>query len=77
MESDTLTIRIPADLKKRLAAAAKADDRSVTSYVVRAVKRSIALDEWVIRAERDAIRNTIDDAVRLKFEDKPQKSACR
>ena len=43
MDSPTLTIRIPRDLKKALAKAAKADDRSVTSYVIRAVRQMMAI----------------------------------
>ena len=34
----TLTVRIPADLKKAVAAAAKKDERSITSFVVRALR---------------------------------------
>jgi predicted HicB family RNase H-like nuclease len=41
MDSPTLTIRIPKDLKRALAKAAKADDRSVTSYVVHAIKEQL------------------------------------
>ena len=37
-ESDTLTIRIPKDIKKQIKKAAKEDDRSVTSFVVHAVR---------------------------------------
>lgn len=41
-ETTTLTIRIDEDLKKQLEQAATADDRSVTEFVVRAVKARIA-----------------------------------
>lgn len=37
----TLTIRIPTDLKETLEAEAKADDRTVTSYVVKAIRERI------------------------------------
>jgi uncharacterized protein (DUF1778 family) len=38
----TLTIRIPADLKLDLEKAAVADDRTVTSYVVHALRAALA-----------------------------------
>lgn len=34
----TLTIRIPVDLKKAVAIAAKKDDRSITSFAVKAFR---------------------------------------
>ena len=37
----TLTVRIPADLKKAVAAAAKKDERSITSFVVRALRAAL------------------------------------
>lgn len=39
--SPTLTIRIPADLKRALARAAAAEDRSVTSFVVHALRLAV------------------------------------
>lgn len=41
MPSPTLTIRIPVDLKRELLKAAKRDDRSVTSFVVHAIKKAL------------------------------------
>ncbi len=40
----TLTIRLASSLKRELERAAADDDRSVTSYVVRAVREKIARD---------------------------------
>jgi predicted transcriptional regulator len=40
----TLTIRIPADLKKRVERAAVADDRTVTSYIVHALRAALAAE---------------------------------
>lgn len=42
MENPTLTIRIPKDLKKAVAEAAKRDDRSVTSFIVKALRDALA-----------------------------------
>jgi predicted HicB family RNase H-like nuclease len=44
MESETLTIRIPKKLKAELFKAAAASDRSVTHYVVHALKLLLAKD---------------------------------
>jgi predicted transcriptional regulator len=41
MTKATLTIRLPNDLKKRLAEAAQADDRSVGSYLVRLIEKHL------------------------------------
>ena len=41
MPNATLTIRIDPGLKKLLKKAAKADDRSITSYVVRVLRAAI------------------------------------
>jgi len=41
--SDTITIRIDPDLKKQIEKAAKADDRSFSSYLIRALR--CALEE--------------------------------
>ncbi len=43
METKPITLRIPTDLKKQVEKAAKADDRTVTSFVVRALR--VALGE--------------------------------
>ena len=37
----TLTIRIPADLKKRVAKAAADEDRTVTSFIVHHLKKVV------------------------------------
>lgn len=37
----TLTIRIPVDLKKQVTEAAKRDDRSITSFVVKVLRTSV------------------------------------
>ncbi len=37
----TLTIRIPEDLRKQVAAAAKRDDRSLTSFVIHALREAL------------------------------------
>lgn len=46
MPSKTLTIRFPSDLKKKLAAAAKADDRSITSFIVHIVREALAQRQY-------------------------------
>lgn len=40
-KSETLTIRIEGDLKREVAAAAKADDRSVTSLVCHLLRQHL------------------------------------
>lgn len=37
----TITIRVPLDLKTAVAAAAKKDDRSITGFVVRALRAAV------------------------------------
>lgn len=37
----TLTIRIPADLKKRVVKAAVDEDRTVTSYIVHHLRKAV------------------------------------
>jgi len=44
MENPTFTIRIPKDLKQALIKAAKADDRSITSYIIHALRTQLYLD---------------------------------
>lgn len=50
--SATLTIRIPVALKRDLHAAAAADDRTITSYVVRAVREQLMRDDAEQKASR-------------------------
>lgn len=42
MKTPTLTLRIPADLKVAVVKAAKKDDRSITSFVVKALRAALA-----------------------------------
>lgn len=41
MENETFTFRIPKDLKRRITIAARRDDRTVTSFVIRALKMAL------------------------------------
>ena len=54
-QTSTMTVRIPAKVKKRLEALAKATDRSKAYLASRAIEEYLEIQEWQVKAIKKAV----------------------
>jgi predicted transcriptional regulator len=54
-QTSTMTIRIPAKVKERLEALAKATDRSKAYLASRAIEEYLEIQEWQVKAIEKAV----------------------
>ena len=56
MESSTMTVRLPDELKKRLARLSEATDRSKSWLAADAIRAYIDIQEWQIQEIKDGVK---------------------
>jgi RHH-type rel operon transcriptional repressor/antitoxin RelB len=57
----TMTLRLPAEVKRRLEKLAKATDRSKAYLASRAIENYLEVQEWQVRAIEEAVREADSD----------------
>ena len=66
-QTSTMTVRIPAKVKERLEALAKATDRSKAYLASRAIEEYLEIQEWQVKAIEKAVHEA--DSMDAQFID--------
>ena len=66
-QTSTMTVRIPAKVKERLEALAKATDRSKAYLASRAIEEYLEIQEWQVKAIEKAVHEA--DSTDAQFVD--------
>lgn len=64
-QTTTMTVRLPADLAKRLESIAKSTERSKSFLAGKAIEEFVSAQEWQVQAILDAVRAADDPGARF------------